>query len=256
MRKLKIAYGNNRFAKKWSNKIITFDELCNRLENTVRTSETVEEYPHLPKKERDGVKDKGGFVGGWLKEGRRKREMIECRSVLTLDGDKIDKDFIKRYESDNKYTSCLYSTHGHTAANPRLRIIIPLTRDISSDEYAAITRYYAARWDIDQFDECSYRPHQLMYWPTSPSNGDYIFQRFDGDWLDPDKYLEAHPSWRDCSLLPTSSRENAVISRDMKHQKDPLEKEGIIGAFNNVHYPIQTFIETALSDIYEPAEGG
>ncbi|MDW7651720.1 MAG: virulence-associated E family protein [Bacillota bacterium] len=256
MRELKIAYGNSRFAKKWSNKTITFDELCKRLENTVRTSETVEEYPHLPKKERDGVKDKGGFVGGWLKNGRRKREMVDCRSMLTLDGDKVAKDFISHYERDNKYTFCLYSTHGHTPEEPRLRIIIPLTRDITSDEYAAITRYYAADWEIDQFDECSYRPHQLMYWPTTPSNGEYIFKRLDGQWLDPDKYLAEHPNWRDCSQLPTSSRESAVISHEIKHQADPLSKDGIIGAFNNAYYPIQTLIESELSDIYEPAEGG
>lgn len=256
MRELKIAYGNSRFAKKWSNKAITFDELCKRLENTVRTSETVEEYPHLPKKERDGVKDKGGFVGGWLKNGRRKREMVECRSMLTLDGDKVAKDFISLYERDNKYTFCLYSTHGHTPEEPRLRIIIPLTRDITSDEYAAITRYYAADWGIDQFDECSYRSHQLMYWPTTPSNGEYIFKRFDGKWLDPDKYLAEHPNWRDCSQLPTSSRESAVISHEVKHQADPLSKDGIIGAFNNAYLPIQTLIESELSDIYEPAEGG
>jgi putative DNA primase/helicase len=256
MRELKIAYGNSRFAKKWSNKTITFDELCKRLENTVRTSETVEEYPHLPKKERDGVKDKGGFVGGWLKNGRRKREMVECRSMLTLDGDKVAKDFISLYERDNKYTFCLYSTHGHTPEEPRLRIIIPLTRDITSDEYAAISRFYAADWEIDQFDECSYRPHQLMYWPTTPSNGEYIFKRFDGQWLDPDNYLAEHPNWRDCSQLPTSSRESAVISYEVKHQADPLSKDGIIGAFNNAYSPIQTLIESELSDIYEPAEGG
>jgi hypothetical protein len=95
-----------------------------------------------------------------------------------------------------------------------------------------------------------------MYWPTTPSNGEYIFTRFQGEWLDPDEILAAHPNWRDCSQLPTSSRESAVISREMKHQQDPLEKDGIIGAFNNAHFPIQLLIEAELSDIYEPSIGG
>ena len=251
MRDLKIAYGSSRFAKKWSNKTITFDELCKRLETTIRTSETVEEYPNLPKGERDLAKDKGGHVGGWLKKGRRKRETVKCRSMLTLDGDKVDKDFIGRYERENKYVSCLYTTHGHTPEAPRVRIVVPLTRDITADEYAAITRYFAAEWGIDQFDECSYRPHQLMYWPTTPSNGEYIFKRFDGEWLDPDKYLAAHPEWRDCSMLPTSSRESTVIDREIKHLADPLEKEGLIGAFCRT-YSIADAITTFLSDVYEP----
>lgn len=251
MRDLKIAYGNSCFAKKWSNKTITFDDLCKRLETTIRTSETVEEYPRLPKKERDRVKDKGGHVGGWLRNGQRKREMVECRSMLTHDADHAAKEFIDRYGMLGRYASCLYTTHGHTPEAPRVRIITPLTRDVTPDEYAAITRFFAEEWGIDQFDECSYRPHQLMYWPTTPSNGEYIFKRFEGEWLDPDEYLAGHPNWRDCSQLPTSSRESAVINREMKHQKDPLEKEGIIGAFNNAHFPIQDFIDSQLSDIYE-----
>lgn len=253
MRELPIAYGNSCYAVKWSNKSITFDDLCDRLKSTVRTSETAEEYPTLPKTERDRIKDKGGFVGGSLKDGRRKRETVECRSMLTHDADHADVDFISRYEMLCKYASCLYTTHGHTQEAPRVRIITPLTRDVTPDEYAALTRYIAAEWGIDCFDECSYRPHQLMYWPTTPANGEYIFKKFDGDWLDPDDYLSRHPNWRDCAQLPTSSRESAIIGREMKHQQNPLEKDGIIGAFNNANFPIQNLIESELSDVYELA---
>lgn len=63
-----------------------------------------------------------------------------------------------------------------------------------------------------------------------PSNGEYIFRRVDGEWLDPDVYLAAHPNWKDCSLLPTSSRESTVRSQTAAKQEDPLEKEGVVGA--------------------------
>ena len=62
MRKLPVAYGNSCYAKTWTNKTTTFDELCERLKTTIRTTESVEEYPKLPKAERDRIKDKGGFV--------------------------------------------------------------------------------------------------------------------------------------------------------------------------------------------------
>lgn len=39
MRPLAIAYGNNRQAKAWTNKTITFDELKERLKVTIRTPE-------------------------------------------------------------------------------------------------------------------------------------------------------------------------------------------------------------------------
>ena len=58
MRDLSIAYGNGRTAKFWSNKTIRFDELCDRLRSPIYTSETAEEYPKLPKGQRDDIKDK------------------------------------------------------------------------------------------------------------------------------------------------------------------------------------------------------
>ena len=253
MRDLPIAYGNSCYAKTWSNKTIRFDALCDRLSATIRTSETVEEYPKLAKADRDRAKDKGGFVGGQLRDNRRKRENVACRSMLTEDVDHADADFIQRFSDECRYAACLYTTHGHTPESPRARLVIPLTRDVTPEEYTAIARYFADEWGIDQFDECSYRPHQLMYWPTTPANGEYIFRRMDGPWLDPDAYLAAHPNWRDCSLLPTSSRESTVRSQTAAKQEDPLEKEGVVGAFCRA-YPIEDAIDRFLSDVYEPSD--
>lgn len=178
MRNLPIAYGNSCYAKKWSNKTTTFDDLCARLEHTAYTTETAEEYPKLSKADRDRVKDKGGFVGGQLKDNRRKRENVVCRSMLTHDADHAEEGFIDRFTSECKYAAALYTTHGHTPEAPRVRIIVPLTRDVTPDEFTAIGRYFAEEWGIDQFDECSYRPQQLMYWPTTPANGEYTFPVF------------------------------------------------------------------------------
>lgn len=252
MRNLPIAYGNSCYAKKWSNKTTTFDELCERLKNTTYTTETVEEYPKLPKADRDRAKDKGGFVGGQLKDNRRKRENVVCRSMLTHDADHADKDFIERFTFGCKYAAALYTTHGHTPEAPRIRIIVPLTRDVTPDEFTAIGRYFAEEWGIDQFDECSYRPQQLMYWPTTPANGEYVFRRVDGEWLDPDNYLSAHPNWKDCSLLPTSSRESEVRASASKPQADPLTKDGIVGAFCR-SYGIRDAIDKFLPDVYAPS---
>lgn len=252
MRDLAIAYGNSCMAKTWSNKTIQFDALCERLKNTIRTSETVAEYPKLPKAERDRIKDKGGFVGGKLAGGRRKKDTVVCRSMLTHDADHATEDFIERYELLYGYKSCLYTTHSHTPENPRVRIITPLARDVTPDEYAAITRYIAAELGIDCFDPCSYIPHQLMYWPTTPSNGEYIFTEVDGEVLDPDKFLAAHPDWRDCSQLPTSSRESTVRAKSTKKQKDPLSKEGVVGAFCNA-FSITQAIDRFLPSVYVPS---
>ena len=37
-----------------------------------------------------------------------------------------------------------------------------------------------------------------------------------------------------------------------KKQQDPLTKDGVVGLFNRVYYPIQNALETFLGDVYEP----
>lgn len=252
MRDLSIAYGNSCQAKFWSNKTVKWDELCERLKTTTRTSETVEEYVKMKKSDREKAKDRGGFVAGHLKNNRRKAETVVCRSILALDGDKLEKGFFEKFKEESSFEACFYSTHSHTKDVPRGRFLIPLLRDVSPDEYVALARFFAFDWGIDQFDECSYKPNQLMYWPTTPSNGEYVYGHVNGSWLDPDEYLSRHPNWRDCSLLPSSSRESAVRAKNKKQLEDPLSKEGVVGAFCRT-YTVKDVIEYFLSDIYEPS---
>ncbi|MDY4798670.1 MAG: virulence-associated E family protein [Bullifex sp.] len=256
MRDLPISYGNSCRARFWSNKMTTWEELCGKLGNTIRTTETVAEYGRMRKSDREAAKDRGGFVAGHLSGNRRRADTVACRSVLALDGDRLEKGFIDRFVSECPYEACLYTTHSHTPETPRGRFLIPLVRDVSPDEYVAIARFFAREWGIDQFDECSYRPSQLMYWPTTPADGEYIFRRVEGPWLDPDAYLGAHPEWRDCSLLPTSGRESTVREKAGKQQEDPLSKKGVVGAFCRT-YTIGDVMERFLSDVYAPsaAEG-
>ena len=249
---LKIAYGNSRMSKNWSNKKVTFDALCEWLKTTRRTTETVEEYRKMPKSRRDEIKDVGGYVLGHLRGGRRKKDTVESRSGLTLDVDHADHDFLDRVRLECPYKCVIYSTHSHTPEEPRLRLIIPTSREISPEEYAAVSRLFAEELGMNYFDDSTYEPERLMYRPSTPSDGDYIFEVIEGILLDPDKHLAKLSNWRDCSLWPTSSRQSEVIQRSVKQQADPLAKEGVVGAFCRA-YSIEDAIVTFLSDVYEPS---
>ena len=253
MRELKIAYGSSCFAKVWSNKTITFDALCERLKNTIRTPETVEEYPKLSKAERDRAKDKGGMVGGWLKQGRRKAANVECRSMLTHDIDSADPDFLERYRMLNQYASCLYSTHSHTPEKMRLRLIIPLSRTVTPDEYAAISRRIADELTLTRFDPTTFEPARLMYWPSTPEDGEFFFHCEDAPFLDPDVVLKTYADWRDASLWPTTQPVEERIRHTAGKQEDPTEKRGIIGAFCRAH-TVTDVLTHILSDRYTPTE--
>lgn len=254
MRSLAIAYGNNRQAKTWTNKTINYDELKERLKVTIRTPESAEEYAKFNKAKRDTVKDHGGFVAGALKGGRRKIDTVELRSMVALDGDRIDKAFLENYEENAPYTSLLYTTHSSTEENPRVRLVYPLTRDVTPEEFVAVSRYLADMLGIDYFDECSYQPNQLMYWPSTPSNGVYVFKDVEKEWLNPDDILSAHPEWTDPTRLPTSSRESRANTTRTAEVKDPLGKDGTVGLFNRTYFPINRAIEKFLSDVYEPTD--
>ena len=254
MRDLAIAYGNSRQAKNWVNKTIRYEDLKERLKVTIRTAESAEEYAKMSKAQRDAAKDHGGFVGGVLKGGRRKVDAVELRSMIALDGDRIDKAFLDAYEQNAPYTSCLYTTHSSTEMNPRVRLVFPLLRDVTSEEFVAVSRYLAQMLGIDFFDECSYQPNQLMYWSSSPQNGVFVFKEVEKEWLDPDAILSAHPEWTDPTRLPTSSRESKANQVTQQKVQDPLEKEGTVGIFNRVFFPVTRALETFLADIYEPTE--
>lgn len=249
---MKIAVGNSRMDKKWKNQDISWADLCARCGSTIRTTETVEEYRKLKKGQQDGIKDVGGFVGGHLREGRRKNGMVLCRSLLTLDMDYGTPDIWDEITLFHDFKCCVYSTHKHTPEHPRLRLLIPLKREISEEEYPAVARMVAKEIGIDLFDDTTYEASRLMYWPSTSSNGEFFYKVQDGAELDPDEYLSHYDDWHDASTWPVSSRQSEVVQHSIAQQADPLTKPGVVGAFCRA-YTVEEAIDTFLSEVYAPS---
>ena len=249
---MKIAVGNSRMDRKWKNRDISWQDFCAKVSVTQRTTETVEEYRKLKKGMQDSIKDVGGFVGGALREGRRKNGTVLCRSMLTLDMDYGKPGIWDEIIMLHDFRCCVYSTHKHTPDAPRLRMIIPLSREISEDEYPAVARMVAKEIGIDLFDDTTYEACRLMYWPSTSVNGEFFFREKDGAELDPDKYLGKYADWRDAATWPVSSRQSEAVRRSLSEQADPLTKPGVVGAFCRA-YTIEEAVDTFLSDVYEPS---
>lgn len=118
---------------------------------------------------------KGGryFVGGQFADHRRQETSLVCRSMLTIDMDKLPEGVdIVDLENDLvfsvPYAFVAYSTFSHTPERPRIRLIVPLSRDVTPAEYREVSRDFVSTLsDVMQsaIDKCSFVPNQFMYMP-------------------------------------------------------------------------------------------
>lgn len=248
--KIRISTGNSRMDKIWNLQEMDLTAFRDRIAKTHRTSETVEQYRLLSKAQQDSIKDVGGFVLGTLKDGRRKKETVLTRSGLSLDMDYATEDIIDEIELLQGFQCFIYSTHKHTPEKPRLRLIIPLTREITADEYMAVSRKVAEDIGIELFDDTTYEPSRLMYWPSTSADGAFLFRELKGPALDPDQVLARYEDWRNAASWPVSKRQQNVVQRSMKKQADPLEKPGTVGAFCRT-YTVEEAIDTFIPETYQ-----
>lgn len=252
-----LSVANSRKSWNWKRVEMTWEQFCSQATSTKRTVESVEEYQKLPKGQKDDIKDVGGFVFGILNGGRRKKNTVMARTGLTLDMDYGTPDFELADTLRILYgcRAVIYSTHKHTPEAPRLRLVIPLSRQVSPEEYMAVARKVAEDIDINLFDDTTYEPHRIMYWPSTSSDGEFYFKILPGAPLDPDEILGRYADWRNVSEWPVSDRQKKLVAREMKKQNDPLEKQGLVGAFCRAYYPITEAIAEFLPDVYAPCGG-
>lgn len=246
-----IAESNSakRETRNWKNIKRTWTWLLERTKTTVRTFETHAEYMAMTPDRQGEVKDIGGFVGAYLNNGRRKKGSVVSRRLLTLDIDFAKPGFWQDFAMLYDTAAIVYSTHKHSPEKPRLRMIVPLDRDVKPDEYEAIARRFAGDIDIELFDPSTFQPERLMYWPSTPKDGEYEYNSQDGSVLCANDVLAQYVDWRDTSSWPVSSKVSAQIRNGMKEQGDPLEKKGLVGGFCRM-YGIHDVIAKFLVDQY------
>lgn len=254
---LKVAVCNHRDDWRYKNVELTWQQLKDRNRVPVRTTETVAEYPQLPKAQRDDLKDHGGFVSGWLRQGVRKRGHVISRNSGTLDADNIPPEVDFPALCREKLAGVeyfLYTTHKHKPEAPRYRLVFLFDREVSEDEYEPLMRMVAKQFGMDFFDDSTYEAHRMMYWASASSDGVFDFQESRGDPLSVDHYFAMYDDWRDVSQWPTSSRESAVREKAADPQQDPLNKDSVVGVFCREYFPIQLAMETFLPGVYAPTD--
>ena len=253
-RKLWISIGAHCYADEWNNRQITWSNLLERIETPIRTPEKYADYLQMTRAKQNKTKDHGGFVGGALTGGRRSRRTVKNRTILAFDMDQADPDFWENFKLLSGCAAAVYSTHKHSPEKPRLRVLVPLKRDVTPDEYEAVARMFASDFEmLDQLDPKTFEPERLMYWPTCSDDAEYLFDYIDAPFLDPDVVLKRYPDWHDVSLWPTAPGEAKARRSAAEKQQDPTTKPGMIGAFCRI-YDVPAAIAEFLPEVYTPTD--
>src|SRR5690606_806852 len=104
---------------------------------------------------------------------------------------------------------------------PRYRLLIPLDRDIASDEYHHAAEGLMNALGIENFDPGSSQPERYMFKPATPDPDNWWFTATDGPDASADELLADFEV--DLSTRPGP--------RPHKNKRDPYAIEGTIGAF-------------------------
>lgn len=247
---INIAVGLSAGSKYWKNTKMLWSELVAKLSEATKTTETYKQFIGASKAEQGKIKDVGGFVGGFLNNGRRNKTDVLYRQLITLDIDFSHSDFWWDFTMLFSCAACIHSTHKSTDSKPRHRLIIPIDREVSQEEYQAISRKIAGDMNIDLFDPSTFDVNRLMFWPSVSCDMNYYFDYQDGEFLSADYILSLYNDWHDTNEWPVVSAHIDSIQSQIKKQEDPEEKKGIIGVFCRT-YTIQEAIATFLADEYE-----
>lgn len=143
-RKVAISIGKNRKDKKWENTEIFFSDLIEKIRKPIILFVNREQYASLSKAEQDDLKDVGGFVGGTFQGNRRTANNLERRYLITLDADYATADFCALVTAKISNCCLIHSTISHCPEKPRFRLVIPIEREVTADEYQAIARKIAS----------------------------------------------------------------------------------------------------------------
>lgn len=144
--------------------------------HSLRTYATIDDFLNGEKSDQNHKDDLSGFVAGKLNAGRRVKENVVSRSVLTYDIDDYDgslsdlehivkqrlEPYIYAY-----YTTCSHGIGGKT----KIRLLIPLNCDVEADTFEALSKYIFEQLFKNEItcDPASHRVAQLMFVPHRDS---------------------------------------------------------------------------------------
>ena len=109
---INVAIGRSRKELSYVNLELPYSEFIDKyIKSTKYTNESFNDYINFPKDIQDNIKDVGGFVGGTLKDGKRKKNTIINRSLISLDVDFGYEIMIDDVVNNTDFAMCIYTNN-------------------------------------------------------------------------------------------------------------------------------------------------
>lgn len=247
-----------------TNKTVSWSALVETLSHCLVDDISFEDYLALPTLQQSIRKNKpGAFVGGSFSSNRRNSDSIVSRSVVTVDIDAYCKDIWKDITTTgtipglNGLSYQIHTTRKHTEEEPRLRVCLPLSRDVSPEEYVPLLCGVAQMIDPTMYAVTSesFVAVQVMFLPSRCKDSEFFSLSVEGSFLNPDPILDKFPLDKPDTWPSPKAGEAKPFSRlKIAHPEDKKDVAPVVTALHRTYDP-RTFIETFLDHIYLPAGG-
>lgn len=253
MNEIQLAIGKGSHSEIWTNVVWTWEQFVKRCKETRFSFETFDEFCRMTKEQQGIAKNGPAFVGGPVENGSRKKGNVQIKTLVVLDADDAKAGFLEDVTNALGDTARLvYGTH---SCSPdlldKMRVVIPLSREVDPPQYEAIARHIAAQIGMDYFDKTTFEHNRLFYFPSCPSDVEPFLDEEGFEPLDVDKILGFYTNYLDRTELPVHKDEVLRQKISSGELRDPRTKEGSVGIFCTA-YSISEGIETFLSDVYKP----
>lgn len=227
-----IAYADRPNDYHWKQKSITWAELARMVRGQPARRKDCGNYILATLDRTEKVH--AGIPGRCIDVHRDNRSVLRRSAILALDVDTPDEHFdvtVDLVLSGKAYL--WHTTFSSTPAAPRYRLLVMVDRDMAPDEYVAATTALASRLGEHQFDSGSFQAARYMFKPGASDRSLYEFGEGEGEPVEVDVLLE---EWdRDLSEAP--------MPAPSRFKRNPLEIEGVIGAFNREYVDLDDLID-------------
>jgi AAA domain-containing protein len=221
-RKLRISFGGVHHANVTKVRELEWSQLCQWL---------IKDPPISPNKE-----SRGWYAGAVFSNDYRHGDNFIERNILTLDFDHVEDtafSLLTQKLQLSGHAFAAYTTWSHldTGKGSRFRIVLPLSRGASYDEFQAVSRKFADKLcGIELAAGESHVPAQFMFSPTRREGGEHLAEyNVEGKFVDVDKILALYSDWTDRSQWPRRKEGDNPYDKDQI--SSPLDKPGPVGDF-------------------------